>query len=209
MPTGLEVYRDGEVIQVGRELDIAFLTPWAKASDLQNKGVMPSVRVGSPSFLQTSGADIYADFTYWSNVPSLKNHHIDSRWAAMSYRTPERLITPVDFGIEIYDSTGKIEYNSNVDPIKVLDYVTGVFTPTTGSSARQVILDRQYDRPIAVMIDYVPHLWGFPRIVANTSGRFYVDYLHDVQQGAGNGGANIPKQTFWRYRFIVIDASNQ
>lgn len=209
MPTGLEVYRDGEVIQVGRELDVAFLTTWVTANALQNKDIQPSRPIGFASFLQTGGADIYADFAYWMNVPSLKDHDTESRWTRMSWRDTDRKIQPVGFGLEIYDSAGNIEFNSGVDPIKVLDYVTGTFTPTTGTNSRQLVIDKQYDRPIAVMLDFVPHLNGFPRIVANTFGKFYVDYLHDVQKGVGNGGANIPKQTVWNYRFIVIDASNQ
>lgn len=209
MPLGLEVYTDTDVIQVGKQLDLSFITTFKTVTEIQNASSSLNW-TGICKMLQTDGAELYAyrASVYCTDIPFLKNYSANSRWCRMNYRSlSSGTIAPTNFGLEVYDSTGKIEFNSSIKPLRVLDYFSGFASTNTGTTGVEVtVLAKNYNVPIMVMLDIVPHVTAKLKVVASANGQFKVSTIR-TNDGVGNGQTNNYTASGWRYSFLVLDAT--
>jgi len=211
MGQGLEVYTDNDVIQVGKELDVSYIADFKSVSEVQGSSTPnPSYWKGLGKMLQTDGADMYAIKSKWyDDIPELRNYSSNSRWCRMLWRSaPYENIPSVNFGFEMYDAAGNIEFNSSVRPLRILDSFSGYWDIYGSSGTNLSLIDKSYDVPIMVLFDIVPRLRAIPRIIASSAGRFKVTATK-TNDSYGNGQYAPSSEIYngWRYSFVVIDAS--
>lgn len=201
---GMEIYTDNNVLQIGKEYYAAFLSEPRTAAQV-NSGNVGNWQ-GVFKILQTSGARIekMREFSNSSVFPELTNYTPDTKWFRLLWREMTGGLAPTNVGIEIYDGSGNIEYNSNYNPLKVLDIVSGSYSKPLGSegtrSGLYEIFKKKYSKPIMVMIDRAYYVNDGLKIIADKQGRFelYLDY-----DNTGSWGS-----TKVNYHFIVLDATS-
>lgn len=200
MGSGVEIYTDNDVLQLGKEHYAAFLSESRTAAQV-NSGSTGTWK-GVFRILQTGGAYIERS-QQMDNLkfPELSGYTSDTKWFKVLWRTDTGELTPTNSGIEIYDSDGNIEYNSNYNPLKILDVVTGTYSkPSSSTNGLYEVFKKQYNKPVMILIDRHYYVKSRLRIIANTSGKFelYLDFNNQDSYGS----------TSFSYRFIVFDATS-
>ena len=112
MASGVEIYTDNNVLQLGKEYYAAFLSESRTAAQVNSNST--GTWKGIYRILQTSGTYIERS-QQMDNLkfPVLSSYTSDTKWFRVLWRTETGELTPTNSGIEIYDSDGNIEYNSN------------------------------------------------------------------------------------------------
>ena len=203
MASGVEIYTDNEVLQLGKEYYAAFLSESRTAAQV-NSGSVGTWK-GIFRILQTSGTYIERTQLMDNNkFPELSSYTSDTKWFRVLWLTDTGELTPTNSGIEIYDTNGMIEYNSNYNPLKIIDIVKGRYSMPSGAagvnSGLYEVFKKQYDRPIMILIDRYYIVKSRLRVIANTSGKFelYLDFNNTDSFGS----------TSFNYQFIVLDATS-
>ena len=204
MASGVEIYTDNEVLQLGKEYYAAFLSESRTAAQV-NSGSVGTWK-GIFRILQTSGTYIERSQLMDNNkFPKLSSYTSDTKWFRVLWLTDTGELTPTNSGIEIYDTNGRIEYNSNYNPLKIIDIVKGSYSKPSGggagvNSGLYEVFKKQYDRPIMILIDRHYYVTSRLRVIANTSGKFelYLDFNNTDSFGS----------TSFNYQFIVLDATS-
>ena len=201
MASGLEIYTDNNVLQLGKEYYAAFLSESRTATQV-NSGSVGSWQ-GFFKILQTSGATIEQSQLNNDTFPELSNYSSDTKWFKLLWRDLTGDLTPANSGIEIYDSDGNIEYNSNYNPLKIIDVVEGRYNHPSGAaginSGLYTVFKKQYNKPVMVLIDRRYYVSDRLRIIASTSGKF--ELYFDFNNRSSYGGIN------FNYKFIIFDAT--
>jgi hypothetical protein len=198
MGAGVEIYTDTEVLQLGKDLDAAFLSEPRSASEV-NSGNVGNWQ-GVFKILQTSGATLERAYADTWNFTKLSNYSSDSRWFKILHRVNTGGLTSVNSGIEIYNSNGDIEYNSSYDPIKAIDIVEGNYYHDGINSGIYPVFKKQYGKPVMVLIDRQYRVSGKLKIIADASGRFELDFDFNNRDSRVSNDFN--------YKFIVLDATS-
>lgn len=203
MASGIEIYTDNEVLQLGKEYYAAFLSESRTAAQVNANNV--GEWKGIYRILQTSGTYIERTQLMDNNkFPELSSYTSDTKWFKVLWRVNTGELAPTNSGIEIYDSNGRIEYNSNYNPLKIIDIVKGSYSKPSGAagvnSGLYEVFKKQYDRPIMILIDRHYYVTSRLRVIANTSGKFelYLDFNNRDSFGS----------TSFNYQFIVLDATS-
>lgn len=200
MASGVEIYSDNEILQLGKEYHASFLSESRPAEQVNSNNIVGQWP-GVFRILQTSDARIERTKVHDHDqaFPELSNYSADTKWFRLLWRDMTGDLTPTNSGIEIYDSDGNIEYNSNYNPLKIIDIVEGVFADSVRLSGLYTVFKRQYDKPIMVLIDRYYYVNRKLRIIADTNGKFelYLDYDNTFSFGSSS----------FKYKFIVLDAT--
>ena len=204
MASGIEIYTDNGVLQLGKEYYAAFLGESRTVAQVNANNV--GEWKGIYRVLQTSGASIERNkvINLTEAFPVISNYTADSKWFKVLWRVNTGELTPSNFGVEIYDTSGRIEYNSNYNPLKIIDIVKGSYSKPSGgagvNSGLYEVFKKQYDRPIMILIDRYYIVKSRLRVIANTSGKFelYLDFNNTDSFGS----------TSFNYQFIVLDATS-
>lgn len=201
MGSGVEIYTDNDVLQLGKEIDAAFLSEHRTAAQV-NSGNVGNWR-GVFKILQTSGATLERAYADTWQFTELSNYSADTKWFKILHRVDTGALTPTDFGVEIYNSNGDIEYNSTYNPLKMIDVVEGRYNHPSGgggvNSGIYPVFKKQYDKPVMVLIDRQYRVSGKLNIIADANGKFELDFDFNNRDSLAND---------FDYRFIVLDATS-
>lgn len=204
MGAGVEIYTDNNVLQLGKEYYAAFLSDPRTAAQVNSNSV--GTWQGVFRILQTGGANFDSSkvANYDGAFPKLTSYTSDTKWFRLLWRDMTGELTPTNSGIEIYDSNGNIEYNSNYNPLKIIDIVSGRYNHPSGgagvNSGIYPIFKKQYNKPVMIFMDRYYNPKGSLRIIANTSGKFELSLDFNNRESYGDKNFN--------YQFIVLDATS-
>lgn len=200
MASGVEIYTDNEVLQLGKEYYAAFLSESRTAAQVNANNI--GGWQGVFRILQTSGTYIERTQLMDNNkFPELSSYTSDTKWFRILWRDMTGELTPTNSGIEIYDSNGNIEYNSNYNPLKIIDVVEGTYNkPSNPSSGLYEVFKKQYNKPVMILIDRHYYVRSRLKVIADTNGKFelYLDFNNRDSYGS----------TSFKYKFIVLDATS-
>lgn len=200
MAADLEIYHDDETVQLSNTSETIFLTNKTPVS----VALTSYVYRGAHACLQTDSA--YLTNGKFGDAPIVKNYSDNSVYFFMAYKPDESLVTEM-YGIELFNQYGIRVYHSSYRVMRILDVVSGQTSTSSG-----MIVNKNYNKPIAVLVGHVPTLTKAIRVVANANGLFQVFMeTGTTHEGSRNDLTYSEKLHEFKpnpFQFIIIDVSN-
>ena len=199
MSATLIIYHDDGDTQLSNTDNTLFLTNKVSVAT----ALSSTAYNGAYACLQTNSA--YLTTKRVGNTPRVDNYSANSFYYYMSYEPSEVLINE-NFGLELFNEAGERTYHSGYRPMKILDIVTGKTSTSNG-----MLVNKNYNKPIAVLVGHVPTLNKAIRVIATATGIFQVHMETGDTFGVSTRdltySENLHRGKPNPYQFIIIDVT--
>ena len=199
MSATLIIYHDDGDTQLSNTDNTLFLTNKVSVAT----ALSSTVYKGAYACLQTDSA--YLTNKQIGNTPKIDDYSASSFYYYMSYE-PSEFIVNENFGLELFNDIGERTYHSSYRTMKILDIVSGETSTSNG-----MIVNKSYNRPIAVLVGHVPTLNKAIRIVASATGIFQIHMETGDTFGVSTRdltySENLHRFKPNPYQFIIIDVT--
>ena len=199
MSATLIIYHDDGDTQLSNTDNTLFLTNKVSVAT----ALSSTVYNGAYACLQTDSA--YLTNKQIGNTPKIDDYSASSFYYYMSYE-PSEFIVNENFGLELFNDIGERTYHSSYRTMKILDIVSGETSTSNG-----MIVNKSYNRPIAVLVGHVPTLNKAIRIVASATGIFQIHMETGDTFGVSTRdltySENLHRFKPNPYQFIIIDVT--